>query len=203
MAEAKEGRRRRWSKTRGVILILRISRMFLVLGREGVILVLGLEEERKRSVGFFWVTTSILMRQYLKDFQCWGLNNQHNPSHCEITVIPFSLVGSRSVIIKEVVMRDWGKSNVHISYLFRGEYLSLKHRKDDQWSLIIKEVVIRDWGKSNVHISSWGERLFDNSEKQKRCHNCFSGKQYNQRWTLNVLIKTRLYFSEPSGKPQG
>ena len=46
-----------------------------------------------------------------------GLNNQHNPSRCEITLIPLSRVGSRSVIIKDVVMSDWGESNVHISYL--------------------------------------------------------------------------------------
>ena len=48
-----------------------------------------------------------------------GLNNQHNPSLCKITAIPLSVVGSRSVIIKEVVIRDWGESNVHITYLSR------------------------------------------------------------------------------------
>ena len=48
-----------------------------------------------------------------------GLNNQHNPALCKITAIPLSVVGSRSVIIKEVVIRDWGESNVHITYLSR------------------------------------------------------------------------------------
>ena len=43
MAEAKE-RRRRWRKTRVVILVLKISKMFLVLGIEGAILVFGWEE---------------------------------------------------------------------------------------------------------------------------------------------------------------
>ena len=38
-----------------------------------------------------------------------GLNNGHNPSLCKITAIPLSVVGSRSVIIKQVGMRELGR----------------------------------------------------------------------------------------------
>ena len=60
MAEAKEGRRRRWRKIRRVIIwVLRISRMFLVLGKEGAIMVLRLEGERKWSVDVFLLSHCI------------------------------------------------------------------------------------------------------------------------------------------------
>ena len=64
---------------------------------------------------------------------------------------------------------------------------------------------IREKVMFTSHLSG-GERLLDNSEKQKRYHICFSDNQYSQRWTmdwtLNVLINTRLYFRKPPGNPK-